>query len=285
VDYTSVQPQSIDGHAYGQANGAPFNPGFGLPEMCLGSSLADGMDIDGCLFTGGGSGADLGLTNATEAYLTLANQSHRSKVYVYNNASILGPADPPPDIDFTATSFASYTSCEMVTTLCNVSFTDPGGSDAARDETFDCTRDKAGLVLAGNWSTALTNPISSSGSISSGPELVVDWTANYQLGFMYYNTSEKTQQGFDYAVEGANSSKLWFGVLFSLPPTVVPFEAGGSDESSQINKQLDVVYLPRGEAGGIMSCTTDLSSVVRQRFCLRTLTPLLRSQLISLLTS
>ena len=244
---------------------ATFTPSRVLPERCRTLSSIDG-DVDsgyGCLINPGGSGADAALQNFTEGYLTVANQSTRSRVYMIDGTAILGVASPDPDVDFTASSFASATTCKLVTTACNASFIDPGGSDAARDESFDCTPAKAGLKLQGNFSQLTETDEGDAGTASSTtPPLTVYSSITVPMGFQYYNTSAKNVVSASYDGASANASKIWFGMVFELPPEMVQEPETDSDDSDTTNKQLDTVYLPRDESGGIMSCTTNLSSVV-----------------------
>lgn len=226
-----------------------FSPGRGLPATCLNSSsIGTQTSFAGCIFDGGGSGSSLSLFGSTEAYLTLGNKSTNNQLYFSNGAAVLGPISPPADTDFTAESYASSTSCEMVTMPCGAHFIDPDGSDAGRDVTYDCTSTAGGLTLSGNFSELWPQQASSSSSSN----------VNYALAFTYYNTSDKTVDVASWIGKNANRGRSWWGLVFALPPLMVQYD---SDQSSYSTK-LDVINLPGSSSGGIMSCTTNLSDVV-----------------------
>jgi hypothetical protein len=58
------------------------------------------------------------LKNQTEFVRTAGNQSAINQVYFRDGHAVLGPYNPPLDLDFQATSFASETSCRVVSSEC-----------------------------------------------------------------------------------------------------------------------------------------------------------------------
>jgi hypothetical protein len=67
---------------------------------------------------GAGGANPFKLVGYSEYLKTSSNQSAINHVYMTKDMAILGPAYPPINVDFEATSFASSTRCHMVTSLC-----------------------------------------------------------------------------------------------------------------------------------------------------------------------
>ena len=152
------------------------------------------------------------LVNQTEFLKTSGNSSSLHQVYLSDGRSVLGPAEPPADLDFQATSFGSKTSCRSVTTLCGaVSFNDQKTS-AVGQFNFVCYSSTAGLNMTGNFQNVLA-PIDDSTGNTTGPK-VDNGTEGYDhvlpyfvvlggntiaanrfdLGFQFFNDPQEQQQ-------------------------------------------------------------------------------------------
>ncbi len=135
-----------------------FNPGRGLNPTCLnGSNFQGGLPMPGCVTLGGvengaGGANPVKLVGYSEYLKTASNKSAINQVYMTKDMAILGPAYPPINVDFEATSFASNTRCHMVTTLCDAQASSGAEPYLDADISFNCSVAVAGLNFTGNFS-------------------------------------------------------------------------------------------------------------------------------------
>ena len=216
-----------------------------------------------------GSGGGGGLYNQTEYVKTADNQSDINQVYVIDGQAVLGQSNPTLDYEFQADSFASHTTCEMVTQRCGTHAIDPGGSDAARDTEYNCNVTNAGLKLSGNFSdlTNIQEGGDSTTSKSAGNTISSTYdTATYGFGFQYFNDAAKTNQSKTLGPQDPHTPHLYWAVVFTLGSGWNVGDEAGTGSNGYNEGTFDNVGLagqPGGGLGGILSCTTDLSSVVR----------------------
>ena len=243
-------------------------PGRSLPLTCIINSTLIGPAGTGCVTQPAGSGGGGGLNNQTEYVRTADNQSNINQVYVIDGKAVIGPSNPPLDFDFQADSFASQTTCKMVTALCGTHATDPGGSDAARDSEYNCNVTMAGLKFSGNFSDLynVEQGGDTSTSKSTGNTISSTYdTATYGLGFQYFNDAGKTNQSKSSGPDDAYTPHLYWAVVFTLGSGWdLGDESPDSDNYTEnILDSLGLAEQPGAGLGGILSCTTDLSNVVR----------------------
>ena len=212
-----------------------FSPGRVFPSNCSNATVTNSL---GCIIVSD-PGDLVDMTGQDEILKTLSNISTLNQISFSNQTFILGPANSPPEMSFTASSFASSTSCDVVTPSCKWAFTpDPTGGDSY---TIYCTPNSAGLFL----------------NISSH-------TGDESDTYYYYNTSTKTSlmdvgglksytEPFAYMKHDSN---LYWAYVFVLPATT-NLDADAAEKTSFFNVSTYGLY-------GILSCTTALSNVVSE---------------------
>ena len=213
---------------------------------------------------------------------------------------MLGPAKPPPDLDFQATSFGSQTSCRALTRLCGANSSIEGFSPYLSDFNFVCNASIAGLNMTGNFLNVLA-PLNQSG-FSSGPA-VTDHTqdnetnphfvilggntivgSSFAISFQYFNDSQRLAQTpkLDiYYGSHEDRHQLYWALVWWAPFTTVlthgyiPLGVNATlvEETPLTNETAAVPvspYITLGDLGdqsggsvGILSCETNISEVVR----------------------
>ncbi len=202
---------------------------------------------------GAGGANPFKLVGYSEYLKTASNQSAINQVYMTKDMAILGPAYPPINVDFEATSFASSTRCHMATSLCYTQESSGAEPYLDADISFNCSVAVAGLNFTGNFSqlSGTTGTTAKKVDLTSSATYTNAFDGNnHGLGFRYFSNSTKNDPGFLPA--SLDNPELWWGLLFLLrysDPTIDP----------------EIVMQPAGESGGIMSCTTNLSEVVSTR--------------------
>ncbi len=252
VQYLEMRPQP---------NAPTFTPGRGIPQSCLTPDFPEaGEDIAlGCILAPETDGPD-SLLNVSEYMRTVENQSNYNQVYLSSGQAVLGPRGPPQDLDSSATSFGSKTSCDMVTNLCYSPEVTIEGPEPSQYSDFDCNTTTAGLNLTGSF-VDLTYSDSSGGG-SSGAEY---GDAGYGLLFQYYNDTQKLHQVVSGEVlVDQRSTQLFWGLVFELQFAVALL---GSVYSTNLTNNSDpasfgLVTQPGGAGAGILSCETNLSEIV-----------------------
>ena len=241
VQYLEMRPQP---------NAPTFTPGRGLPQSCLTPDFPEaGEDIAlGCILAPETDGPD-SLLNMSEYMRTAENQSNYNQVYLSGGQAVLGPSRPPPDLDFSATSFGSQTNCQMVTDLCYVPFVTIEGPEPSQYADNGCNTTTAGLNLTGSF-----------GDLED---------AEYGLIFQYYNDTQKLHQvvGGEVLVD-QGSTQLFWGLVFELQ------FAGALLGSVSVNNltnnsepaSFGLVPQPGGAGAGILSCETKLSEIVSKGY-------------------
>lgn len=144
------------------------------------------------------------------------------------------PAKRPANIDFKATTLGSATSCDFVTSLCDMNSTAGG---------YDCRREKAGLTLSGNFSDL--------------PDSIFD--------YKYTDFLKSSGDAFTPTGQPGEGPKFWYAVVLRIPSFAlskkVLFESIESSESGGYAIHTcgggnDVMMC------GILSCSTMLFDVV-----------------------
>ena len=145
-------PLSPDSPAY-----ANFTPGRGLPSKCL-ESATDGYCRDWKTDKVPESGSE-----------SIYNRVKASDIVRVPEGSLVGAANYSKNTDFETTTIGSLTSCQTITRNCNIARSTKNSPILARalnstvtgqecpsitsvDFTYNCTRDRAGLNLQGNFS-------------------------------------------------------------------------------------------------------------------------------------
>ena len=122
---------------------------------------------------------------------------------------MLGPAQPPLDLDFQARSFGSQTSCRAITDLCDTQSTEGDKLVWPSKFNFVCNATVAGLNMTGNFmnvSTPLESglkggyPVTNATQINElGPYQVIlggnTIVGNsFSIGFQYFDDSQRLAQ-------------------------------------------------------------------------------------------
>lgn len=224
-------------------NFAAFAPGRGLPVSCLnksGTGSTTGV-MTGCIFMDGNQTEPLGgeltlpdakliLINEAECTKTAQNISDTNKVYQVNRQAVLGPADPPSDLEFQATSFSSGTACKMVTDLCDVAETN-------KTDHFhvECNAATAGLNLTAEFALA-------------SPKL------------QYFTDSAKLHPAEQIPPTGPQQQwSLVFGVTSQQIGLAMK-----SKHTSHLYTDLGLQGMGSGSGVGVLSCDSSLFDVVSQ---------------------
>lgn len=232
------------------------------------------------------------LLNETEFVRTAANSSDVNMVYLKDGYAVLGPAEPPLDLDFQATSFGSQTSCRALTGLCGANSTvcSPAGNES--DFNFVCNATIAGLNMTGNFLDVLAT-LNGSGQ-SGGPPVTGDILGgntiasnSLSIGFQYFNDSQRLAQTpalDEYSGSDEDRYQLYWALVWWAPFTTVlthcytPWSMNNTlalntpvtNETAAVGVSPDVGLVSansRGGSVGILSCGTNISEVVR---CSRT---------------
>ena len=266
-----------------------FTPGRGLSPSCLSNPRGDAPTPDGgidvsnpadCIIFRGDAVNQATLVNQTEFVRTAGNQSAVNQVVFDNGLAVLGPYDPPPNLDFEATSFGSRTSCRVVTSECGAKSITGARVPLPWFSNYKCN-DTAGLNLTGNFLALMPNetgmPPELSGAPNGDPESQIQ-TGNslqlsqYDMGFQYFQDSAKQKQvkilgsGFR-----PDTPQLDWAVVFQLHlnwafwiennnPSGFPIK----NVTGELNPwaALNLVGNMEGGANGILSCQTNISEVV-----------------------
>ena len=236
------------------------------------------------------------LLNESEFFRTAANTSNVNLVYSSDGYAVLGPAKPPLDLDFQATSFGSQTSCRALTGLCAAHDTVGDNILEPYDFNFVCNATVAGLNMTGNFLNVLA-PLDESGS-SSGPAVTDATQGNktdpyqvvlggntivgnsFSIGFQYFDDSQRLAQTprlDKYYGSGDDHHQLYWALVWWAPLTTVlthgytplgvnttlAWDTPVTNETAAVGVSWD----SRGGSFGILSCETNISEVVR---CSRT---------------
>lgn len=181
------------------------------------------------------------LLDETEFFRTAANTSNVNLVYSSDGYAVLGPANPPLDLDFQATSFGSQTSCRTLTGLCTAQSTVGDGMVVPSKFNFVCNATVAGLNMTGNFLNLLA-PLDESGSSSGlavtnatqgndtdpykvvlgGNTIVGD---SFSIGFQYFDNSQRLAQtpSLDeyYGSGGDDRHQLYWALVWWAPFTTM----------------------------------------------------------------
>ena len=255
----------------------------------------DGNSPISCIIELGDSLDTAHLINETEFVRTAANSSDVNLVYLSDGYAVLGPANPPLDLDFQATSFGSQTSCRAITGLCGTISTAGYDIPAISEYNFVCNATVAGLNMTGNFLNVLAPPDES--GLNSGPavtnasqgnktdpyEVVLGGNTifgnSFSIGFQYFNDSQRLAQTpilnkYD-GSDGDDRHQLYWALVWWAPFTTVLTYGIAPDVESTLasfspppNETAAVgVSSSRHGAGGgsygILSCETNISEVVR----------------------
>lgn len=226
--------------------GSDFNPGRSLSNHCL--SQPDQFTRSACNIELGGSGGGPFLLGRTEAYLTFANASTNNTIQLTDDGktAILTHPRPPPNLSYSAHSYASATTCEMITGRCNIHY-NGGFAEAESEWGYDCTTASAGLYLTGSLTDMDVG--GAGGGVTS----------------TFYTSPSKSPDTNDTVFIGNSSAdhgRIYLAMLFVLP------QGGGNasvllpDRRTFYDPELDLITSTYGPTYGIMSCNTGLSDVV-----------------------
>lgn len=232
-----------------QPNAPTFTPGRGIPQSCLTPDFPEaGEDIALACILAPETGGPASLLNVSEYMRTAENQSNYNQVYFSGGQAVLGPSRPPPDLDFSATSFGSQTNCQMVTDLCYVPFVTFEGPEPSLYADYGCNTTTAGLNLTGSFS-----------DVAYGDDI----DGVYGLLFQYYNDTHKLHQVVNREVlVDQGSTQLFWGLVFELQfAGALSVDSNNMTNSSQ-PASFGLIQQPSGAFAGILSCETNLSEIV-----------------------
>ena len=218
---------------------SPFRPSRLLPSQCwnatpVGPSWSDSTKACNIILTTSGKPW---IANSTEAYKTMAKSSTTNFINLDNTGtSLIVPPNPPPGISFTAKSFTSKTTCQMITDQCTISASECPTCSA---QTYSCF-----------------SPANLTGNLADS-NLALPFGAAANLALQFYNTSSKSSPSDDiyHAVNGS----IYFAFPFTLGGIELDYSSTFS--SLQYDPKLQLFASVSGEVYGIMSCDTSLSEV------------------------
>ena len=267
-----------------------FSPGRGLSSTCLNNpdglltrpdgSIDSSVPHNCIVFIGDAVNEDT-LINQTEFVRTAGNQSAINQIYYHDGHAVLGPYNPPLDLEFEATSFGSKTSCRVVTSECGAKSITGARNPYPWGSNFKCN-DTAGLNITGNFlalkpdpqNPELGLPPKLSGAPSSDPDAQIQkGNSMYDMAFQYFNDSAKQQQIDNHLGKGItnDTSQLNWAMVFQLHlnwafwiennnPSGFPIK----NATNELNPwaALNLVGNVNGGANGILSCQTNISEIV-----------------------
>ena len=274
VDYTIMVPAPPNADIFDT-----FSPGRGLSRPCLSmqacnsnSSCAAIGVLPDCVHQQDSIlGGDVGSTllNSTEYAKIEANISQINKIDRTSRGSIITSASFPSEVDFEAETSGSSTTCGVVTQFCNLSLMRlyvSGQPLDQKDVHFDCNAEIAGLDLQGNFSEVSSTDLPS-------PETDLTYMG-FDQGYKFFNSSQKMDALNWQAINWMNPN-LWWGFVFQVDSELAPsafvfssidFNVIGNDDSiTDITNYTNfrLVEQDMDMLGGILSCNTVLSTVVR----------------------
>lgn len=205
---------------------------------------------------------------------------------------MLGPAKPPIDFDFQALSFASKTSCRVVTGLCDARPYERNEVPDPSHFNFVCNASMARLNMTGNFRDLLAPlnstcslPHTSSGRPSWESSNATIWASvlgantiapsKYNIGFQYFNDAQKQRQSTSYPrssfvipndLDEEDNHELYWAMVwyteFSSSLTSGP-ERLVTKETAAVG----VDDTCGGGSSGLLSCETSLREVVSFAAC------------------
>ena len=217
------------------------------------------------------------LLNETEFVRTAANSSDVNLVHLSDGYAVLGPAQPPPDLDFQATSFGSQTSCRVLTGPCGANSTSGSRMVFPSDFNFVCNGTIAGLNMTGNFMNLLGQEPSDNETEPPLVVLVGNTIARngFSIGFQYFNDSERLAQTPELDVSYGSAEdrhQLYWALVWWAPFSTVlthgytPSGMNGTlaSETPVTNETaaVGVSSAMKGGSFGILSCETNISEVV-----------------------
>lgn len=261
-----------------------FMPGRGLNSTCLSNPIEGtngGYDSPrSCIIFPNDAANRATLVNSTGFFRTVSNYSSINQLYLSDDFAVLGPAEPPSDIDFQATSFGSKSKCKVVTGLCDAKSTAGARTLYPSMNNFVCNSTMAGLNMTGNFDNVLA-PTNISG-LRTGPP-VTNLTDpdnsdippaliilgentmapnDFLIGLQYFYDAEKLNQteigGPRYGAP--NPHELHWAMAWRVPFTT-PLTFAPPDPKDIAD--VGITRVAAGGSQGLLSCDTEISEVVR----------------------
>ncbi|KAL9594914.1 MAG: hypothetical protein Q9219_006769 [cf. Caloplaca sp. 3 TL-2023] len=224
VQYLEMRPDRPEG----------LTPGRDLSAACLSDPRGDipgptgGINVENpadCILFRGDAVNQATLVNQTEFVRTAGNQSTINQVVFDSGYAVLGPHNPPVDLDFEATTFGSKTVCQAVTFACGAKSITGARVPLPWYSNFICN-ETAGLNMTGNFdeltaSTTGTVPEPTEGVKGNPATRIEDdnslLLSPYDMGFQYFQDPAKQKQ---VVIEGTGSRpdtyRLDWAVVFQL---------------------------------------------------------------------
>ena len=180
----------------------------------------------------------------------ITNSSKTNRIVSRPEGTMILPTDYPTIVEFMATTFGSLTSCKVVTDLCDF-------WGVPENITYRCTVDKAGVDLNGVF-----QPMERNDFDSYNPGFSIRYYTKYSMP-----APINTEKDLIFAI----ASQVESGLL----PLAAYLESYQRMSNSSFEHGPDGVrkiyptfgFVPLAEhtrIGGILSCSTSLSDVVRQ---------------------
>ncbi|ERF72706.1 hypothetical protein EPUS_04759 [Endocarpon pusillum Z07020] len=255
-----------------------LNPGRALHPSCLDGS-GDYRAPKACIIRRGDAVKTPTLVNRTEFVMTATNYSKINQIYMSDGFTLLGPSNPPIDLDFQADTFGSQTSCRPVTGLCGANNTKGVRRDKPSDYNFACNASVAGLNMTGNFLRVLAPATGDSIELNvtdgSDGQKVEDGFSpaffvlggntiarnTYAIGFQYFHDRQKLLQRetpdsyYGLSWDDAKDSHLHWAVVWRTD-----FDSSFASYGEGDNNPNDVsaVGIMNGGSQGILSCDTNI---------------------------
>ena len=225
------------------------------------------------------------LFNETEFFRTAANYSDVNQVYLSDGYAVLGPAKPPLDLVFQATSFGSQTSCRAVTGLCGANSTAGERHVFPSSSNFVCNTTVAGLNMTGNFQNVIApndEPVTGAGQGSNTSSALIILGGNtmvgnsFSIGFQYFDDSQKLKQTpalNEYYGLAEDRHQLYWALVWHVPfsTTLTDIYEARPDKNDTLDATTPVENgaaaagvstAGTGGSVGILSCETNISEVV-----------------------
>ena len=244
-----------------------FAPGRGLSADCLNDSEGSpdngsGWNAIGCVIQRQSESGGGGLKNQADFIRTAGNESSINRIYISDGQAVIGPAPNtmPPNVDFSASSFASHTQCRMSTSECGAQMVPhPPGSEIWSID-YDCNSTIAGFNAKGNFSKIEAYQVE-----RSDPDTSIGGTglSPYQIGFRFFvdATMTDTSNTDPWIPASVTTPRLYWAFIFSLDSGWSISNSIGISPGRYHPKNMIGMEKGMGGIGGIMSCATNLSAV------------------------
>ena len=256
-----------------------FFPSRRLPSSCFNDSWSH--QVDACFYDGNTTSDP-----SDEWTNILANISDENQILSVHEGSLILPAESDPDIDYYASTFGSTTSCSIATNLRDIhtvvdstyvgtSTLNSNDQDGYNDIFVNCSVDQAGFNLRASFSDLIL--VQGVDVIEPTVDAIyfTDATMSQTKGSQPYGSTWWSAVPFTIGSRYVSNTTTYNELVNSSNSINVTFS---SEENPYSKKDMTLISKPLTPvfglvpvlnyssyliAGGILSCVTNLSDVVR----------------------